>query len=94
MKIVMMPKWAMPLGYGLTLWKLVLIREDTSDKPYVIAHEECHVNQWTSIGRFKFPYLYLKELIKVGYKDNKYEVEAREYGIIHREKYSEYLYVQ
>jgi len=58
MKVIMLPKWLMPFGYGLALWKLILINKSAKDIPYVIAHEACHVEQWSKIGLFKFPYLY------------------------------------
>ncbi|MDB4681399.1 hypothetical protein OAE88_00665 [bacterium] len=80
-KIYTVPKWSM-FGYGLTLYKLVFIREDVVDYEYVKQHELIHVEQWTRIGFFKFMYLYLKELYDVGYFENKYEVEARFKGSI------------
>ena len=79
MTIVIVPKWLLPFGYGLTLYKLAIVA-NIEDPSYVIAHEAEHVRQWTSIGFFRFPYLYLKELHKRGYRDNKYEVWAREAG--------------
>jgi len=79
------------MGYGLTLYKLVLVRKDSQDFPYVIAHESKHVEQWTRIGFFKFPYLYIKECIAKGYWENKYEIEARYYGRMNRDKYMEYM---
>ena len=77
----------LPFGYGLTLYKLALVDKNSEDLAYVIAHEACHVNQWTDIGFFKFPYLYIKELLKVGYTDNRYEVQARLLGQLTRNKY-------
>ena len=91
MKILIVPKYILPMGYGLTLWKLVLVRKDSQDLPYVIAHESKHVEQWTRIGFFKFPYLYIKECITKGYFESKYEVEARYYGRMNRDKYMEYM---
>ena len=87
MKVIKVPNWLMPFGYGLTLYKLVLINKTAEDTPYVIAHEATHVEQWTEIGFFKFPYLYIKELIKNGYMDNIYESSAREYGRLHKDEY-------
>ena len=78
-KIITVPKWVMPFGYGLTLWKLIIIRED-GDRDYLIAHELKHVEQWTTIGFFKFPFYYILELIENGYTNNHYEIEAREAG--------------
>ena len=79
-KVIKVPKWVLPFGYGFTLYKLVFIREDSKDYEYVKQHELVHVEQWTRIGFFKFPYLYIKELIKNGYINNIYEIEARELG--------------
>ena len=91
MKITNTPKWLMRYGTGLTLYKLVFIRDGLSkdDRAYTIAHEYCHVQQWTEIGFFKFPYLYIKELIKNGYMDNIYEVQARLYGMANKDKYKD-----
>ena len=55
MKILMVPNFLLPFGYGLTLYKLVIINKTAEDIPYVIAHESKHVEQWTRIGFFKFP---------------------------------------
>jgi len=90
MKIIMLPNWLFFWGYGLTLWKLVLVNKSAKDIPYVIAHEATHVEQWTRIGFFKFPYLYIKELIRIGYHMNIYEKEARLYGTINKHKYKDY----
>ena len=82
----MVPKWVMPWGYGLTLYKLVLVRKDSKNIEYVKQHELKHVEQWTRQGFFRFIYLYLKELIKNGYKSNIYEAEARDYNKIMENK--------
>jgi hypothetical protein len=91
MKILMVPNYVLPLGYGLTLYKLVIINKTAEDIPYVIAHESKHVEQWTRIGFFKFPYLYIKELIAVGYWENKYERSAREYGMKNKHLYIDFI---
>lgn len=90
MKVFKVSKWVLPLGYGLTLYKIILVRKDSNDLPYVVAHENAHLKQWVKIGFFKFPFLYTKELLKNGYKNNKYEVSARKSGLINRYKYLEY----
>ena len=43
-----------------------------------VKHELCHVQQFKQYGFFMFVIKYLYESIKVGYYNNKYEVEARE----------------
>ena len=88
-KTLLVPSWVLPMGYGLTLYKLVLVDKNSEDLAYVIAHEMCHVKQWTEIGFFKFPYLYIKELINKGYMDSVYEVEARHYGRIQKHLYKD-----
>jgi len=75
--IIIVPKYILPFGYGLTLYRLALVREDCLDINYVIRHEKVHIRQWTEIGFFKFPVLYAIELVKNGYRNNKYEIEAR-----------------
>ena len=91
MKILIVPNYILPFGKGLTLYKLVFISKTAEDIPYVIAHESKHVEQWTRIGFFKFPYLYIKQLFKNGYHSNAYEIEARYYGRMNRDKYMEYM---
>lgn len=61
-----MPKHILPFGYGLTLYKIVLVRKDAQDIDYAIAHEAKHVQQWQEHG--------------FGYRNNRFEIEAREYG--------------
>lgn len=43
-----------------------------------LKHELCHVQQFKQHGYFMFVIKYLYESIKVGYYNNKFEVEARE----------------
>lgn len=45
----------------------------------LFKHEVCHINQIKREGKFKFLFSYLFMLIKYGYDNNPYEVEAREY---------------
>ncbi len=47
-------------------------------------HELCHIRQFQEHGFFRFLWLYLKESWRVGYYNNKYEVEAREAGMKHK----------
>jgi len=90
MKIFLTPKWVLPFGHGLTLYKYIFVRKDSPSVSYIIAHEEEHVRQWTSIGFFKFPMSYLFELCKNGYQNNKYEIQARSVGWKNHLKYSQY----
>jgi len=56
-----------------------------------LAHELCHIRQFQEHGYFRFLWLYLKESYRVGYYNNKYEVEAREAGMKHIRFMSEQL---
>lgn len=46
-----------------------------------VAHELCHIRQFKEHGCFRFLWLYLKESVRVGYYNNKFEVEARMAGL-------------
>ena len=75
-KVHIVPKWAMPFGYGLCLYNHIFIRKDGNFVP-LLKHETTHSRQWQKIGLFKFPFLYLLELMRNGYHQNKYEIEAK-----------------
>lgn len=93
MKCYELPKWIMFAGYGLTIGQQIFIRKGMSedDRAYVIAHEYRHTLQFKEFGFFTFILLYFKELIKVGYFNNKFEVEARAYGVKNAYKYKNYI---
>jgi len=80
MKIILVPKWCLPFGYGLCLYKLAIVAKGPY-QAYLIAHEAEHVRQWTEEGFFKWPCKYLYYLFKYGYKDNPYERAAVKKGI-------------
>jgi hypothetical protein len=42
-----------------------------------LIHELKHVDQFHEYGFFRFLWLYLKEYLRSGYYQNKYEIEAR-----------------
>ncbi len=42
-----------------------------------LRHELCHIRQFREHGFFTFIFKYLRESIKNGYYNNKYEIEAR-----------------
>lgn len=42
-----------------------------------VKHELCHVKQFATHGYMQFVFIYLWESLRVGYYNNKYEVEAR-----------------
>lgn len=65
---------AVAVTIGNTVYVLPEFRNDNE----VICHELVHIAQKNRVGRFKFHLYYLWETILSGYKNNKYEVEARE----------------
>ena len=74
-------RWYMDLlGYdGLaTTWNTVYLRDESmfSDKK-LIAHEEKHIEQMERDGKFWYLIKYHYYWIKYGYKNNPYEIEAR-----------------
>jgi hypothetical protein len=42
-----------------------------------LKHEMCHVKQFQRYGFWRFIFLYLKESLKHGYTNNRFEQEAR-----------------
>lgn len=46
--------------------------------PAWVAHEQVHLRQFRQHGFWRFLWLYLHESARVGYWNNRYEVEARE----------------
>ena len=80
MKISLVPKWVLPFGYGLTLYKWAIVARGPY-QAYTMAHEAEHVRQWTTEGFFKWPIKYFYYLIKFGYEKNPYEVKAVAAGV-------------
>jgi hypothetical protein len=67
---------AMVLGKTIHLHNTT--KEEFLNNTTWLKHELCHVQQFKQHGFFMFVIKYLYESIKVGYYNNKYEVEARE----------------
>jgi len=79
--IKLVSKWILPFGYGICLRNLLLVRKDSNNVKYVIEHEKVHWKQWQEEGSYtKWLFKYIKYLIRYGYMNNPYEVEARELG--------------
>jgi len=77
-KIVLVSKWILPFGYGITLGNWLIVRKDSNNLEYVIEHEKVHFRQWCEEGSyFRWLFKYVRYLIKYGYEENPYEVEAR-----------------
>ncbi len=63
---------------GLTLGAVILLSEKSEES--TIGHESIHIQQFKKFPLI-FPIFYCAELIRCGYKNNKYEKEARKYKI-------------
>lgn len=62
---------------AIVLYPFVFYKSQEAKDKYG-AHEMIHVEQVQRLGWFKFYASYLWESYKVGYWENKYEIEARE----------------
>ncbi|MEJ8801226.1 hypothetical protein [Pontibacter sp. H249] len=69
---------------GKTIHLSGVSRDDFLRDQGWLAHELCHIRQFKEHGFFRFLWLYLVESWRVGYYNNKYEVEARIEGMKHR----------
>ncbi len=67
---------AMVLGKTIHLYGST--KESFLDDERWVKHELCHVKQFAEHGYLLFTIKYLWESLRVGYYNNKYEVEARE----------------
>ena len=86
-RILLVPKWVLPFGYGLTLWHWLLVRKDSSNLNYVIEHEKWHWRQWQIEGSYLIWLVkWITYTIQYGYKNNPYEVEARLMGVANSDK--------
>lgn len=70
------PRVAMVLGQTVHLSGAT--RAEFLADPEWVAHEEVHLRQVRDLGLPRFLYEYLVESARVGYYQNKFEVEARE----------------
>ncbi len=66
---------AITLGRNIYLWNTA--RSEFLADPAWVRHELCHVEQFRRYGFFRFLWLYLRESLRHGYEENKYELEAR-----------------
>jgi hypothetical protein len=62
---------------GFTIYPFIFFKDKKEDVPQTLfRHEWEHVLQIRELGWFRFYSSYLIENIRVGYKENKYEVAA------------------
>ena len=50
---------------------------------YLHAHEHRHVQQWASLGMWRFLFAYLRDLLRYGYANHPLEKDAHAYGVAH-----------
>lgn len=60
-----------------TFWNTIILDPTRLNSNRLIAHELTHIEQINNLGIIKFTYEYIVELYKNGYKNNKFEVQAR-----------------
>lgn len=59
-------------------WGVIYVQPEHIDDQYLIAHEQAHAMQIQRDGYLWQPIKYTYYLIRYGYQNNPYEVEARE----------------
>lgn len=60
---------------AVTLWQWVFVSPDLEPSDELLLHELRHVQQFASVPAF--PLRYLWELVRRGYEDNRFELDAR-----------------
>ena len=63
------------LGNTIHLWNVS--REDFLNSPSWVVHELVHVRQFRQYGFLGFGFLYILESVRNGYRNNRFEIEAR-----------------
>jgi len=64
--------------FGHTIHLFNVSKEEFLCHPKWVKHELCHVKQFEKHGFYTFLFKYLWESIVRGYRNNKYEIEARQ----------------
>ena len=73
----LIPNWAAAQTWGGTI--LVNQRYMNTLTPMLFAHEYVHVLQWRRYT-WRFPFMYVWELIRNGYENNKFERDAHDHA--------------
>jgi hypothetical protein len=63
---------------AITLWRTVWLAERQSWSPALLLHELGHVYQFEATSGF--PLQYIVETLRRGYRQNRFEVDAREFA--------------
>ena len=73
-------KWYMQaLGFNgwASFWETIYVLPGQEFNHPLIRHELCHLDQIRREGRLRFAISYTLELLRHGYRNNKYEVASR-----------------
>jgi len=62
---------------GVTLWPCIFIYPPEKENERLLKHEEKHLEQWKRYWILGFPFVYIYQFIRHGYKDMSLEIEAR-----------------
>jgi hypothetical protein len=65
-----------------SFWRAVYVLPGYEHDTRLIRHELCHLQQIERDGRVRFALRYSWWLLRYGYRDNPYEVEARAAEIV------------
>lgn len=68
---------------AVTLGRTIVLHPDARATPALLEHELAHVRQWRQ-APIAFPFRYAWFHLTHGYRDNPYEVEARDAEAAHR----------
>ena len=60
-----------------SVWGTIYVLPGHENDKELLEHEYVHLAQMKKEGKFKFIIDYASEILKHGYRDNKYEIEAR-----------------
>jgi hypothetical protein len=63
---------------GITLWNTIFLAPDVAFDAELLLHELAHVRQFEASRAFPFSYLW--EGLRVGYRRNRYEVAAQRFA--------------
>lgn len=72
----------MAIVFGNTIFLWNVSKYLFLNNPQWLRHELVHIEQYKKYGFFKFLFLYLKESMKNGYYQNRFEQEARNAELI------------
>lgn len=61
---------------AVALGRTIVVHPDVEPSPRLLRHELAHVRQWQR-EPFVFPFRYAWRHLRHGYRDNPYEIEAR-----------------